>query len=96
MEALRDPSWYLAKYAETHQLREQLQLRLAALHPIDSNVNFFLIQPQQPAALAAALRQRQIFVREFPDGPLAGRYLRVTVKDAEQNERIAAAIGALL
>lgn len=95
MEALRDPSWYLAKYAETHHLREQLRARLAPLRPVDSSVNFFLIQPPHPAALAAALRERQIFVREFPSGPLAGRYLRVTVKDAEQNERIAAAILAL-
>lgn len=95
MEALRDPSWYLAKYAETHQLREQLRTRLASLHPVVSSVNFFLIEPPHPAALAAALRQRQIFVREFPSGPLMDRYLRLTVKDAEQNERLAAAILAL-
>ena len=95
MEALRDPSWYLAKYAETHLLREQLRTRLAPLHPVESRVNFFLIEPPEPSALAAALRESQIFVREFPDGPLAGRYLRVTVKDAEQNERLATAILAL-
>ena len=92
MEALRDPSWYLSNYAETHRLREHLRTRLAPLHPVESDVNFFLIQPPNPAALAAALRQRQIFVREFPDGPLACRYLRVTVKDAVQNERLASAI----
>ncbi|HEY3443857.1 MAG TPA: histidinol-phosphate transaminase [Paludibaculum sp.] len=92
MEALRDPSWYQERYAETHLLREQLRARLAALRPVESSVNFFLIEPPDPTALAAALRQRQIFVREFPDGPLAGRYLRVTVKDAAQNERMVSAI----
>jgi histidinol-phosphate/aromatic aminotransferase/cobyric acid decarboxylase-like protein len=89
MEALRDPFWYREKYAETHRLRTGLQARLADLKPIESSVNFFLIEPPDPAALAAALRHRQIFVREFPDGPLAGRYLRVTVKDAAQNQRLA-------
>ena len=92
IEALRDPSWYLSNYAETHILREQLRTRLAPLRPVESEVNFFLIQPRNPTALADSLRQRQIFVREFPDGPLAGRYLRVTVKDAAQNERLASAI----
>ncbi len=92
MEALRDPSWYLGKYDETHQLRTGLQAGLADVKPIESSVNFFLIEPPDPAALAAALRHRQIFVREFPDGPLAGRYLRVTVKDAGQNQRLADAL----
>jgi histidinol-phosphate/aromatic aminotransferase/cobyric acid decarboxylase-like protein len=92
MEALRDPSWYVAKYAETHQLRAHLRERLASLRPVESSVNFFLIEPPDPAALAAALRQRRIFVREFPDGPLAGRYLRVTVKDPGQNQRLADAL----
>lgn len=92
MEALRDPAWYLEKYAETERLRASLQARLAALKPIESSVNFFLIEPPDPAALAAALRQRRIFVREFPDGPLAGRFLRVTVKDAELNQRLADAL----
>ncbi|MBI5083810.1 MAG: histidinol-phosphate aminotransferase family protein [Acidobacteria bacterium] len=92
MEALRDPAYYQARYAETHGLRTQLRAALRHLQPYPSEANFFLIEPPEPEGTAARLRERGIFLREFPDGPLAGRYLRVTVKDGAQNERIVEAL----
>jgi histidinol-phosphate/aromatic aminotransferase/cobyric acid decarboxylase-like protein len=92
MEALRDPEYYAACYARTHELREGQCQRLKWLNPVELDVNFFLVRPEHPAALAEALRQQRIFVREFPAGPLAGSYLRITVKDEEQNQRICAGI----
>ena len=95
MEALRDPGYYAARYAETHRLRDQLIAGLARLRPRPSQVNHFLVEPDHPARLAAALRERSIYVREFPDGPLAGRFLRITVKDESQNARMIEALDEL-
>lgn len=92
MEALRDPGYYASRYAETHSLREDFRVRLAPFDPLPSRANFFLIRPPRAADLARRLRAEGIFVREFPDGPLAGRWLRVSVKDAAANARIAGAM----
>jgi len=92
MEALRDPAYYAACYQQTHRLREALQTALTELHPYPSDTNFFLIRPEEPAALAARLRAQGIFVREFPSGALANRFLRLTVKDEATNARLAAAL----
>ncbi len=92
MEALRDPNYYSARYAETHLLREALIRELVHLHPVPAHANYFLIEPPDAAALAARLREREIFVREFQSGRLAGKYLRVSVKDAAQNARLVEAL----
>lgn len=54
MEALRDPGYYAARYAETHRLREQLIAGVSRLRPRFSQVNNFLVEPDNPARLAAA------------------------------------------
>ncbi|MBI4890208.1 MAG: histidinol-phosphate aminotransferase family protein [Acidobacteria bacterium] len=92
MEALRDPGYYAARYAETQALREGMAASLAQLSPFPSSANFFLIRPRRPAVLAAHARGQEIFLREFRSGLLAGEYLRISVKDAAQNARI---VGAL-
>ncbi|MBA3974634.1 MAG: hypothetical protein C0504_10505 [Candidatus Solibacter sp.] len=92
MEALRDPGYYASRYAETHSLRENLRARLAPFNPLPSRANFFLIRPPGAGELARRLRAEGIFVREFPNGPLSGRWLRVSVKDAAANARIAGAM----
>lgn len=92
MEALRDPGYYSSRYAETDLLREDFRARLASFGPLPSRANFFLIRPPGAEDLARRLRAQGIFVREFPDGPLAGRWLRVSVKDAAANARIAGAM----
>lgn len=89
MEALRDPDYYTACYAETHLLREDFRARLAPFNPLPSRTNFFLIRPPNAADLAFRLREEDIYVREFHDGALAGRWLRVSVKDAVLNARMA-------
>ena len=92
MEALRDPGYYAARYAETHSLRADLAARLAHLSPCPSRANYFLVRPPDAAALAARLRRRDIFLREFRSGLLAGRCLRISVKNAAQNVRLVEAL----
>ncbi|MBE0658441.1 MAG: histidinol-phosphate aminotransferase family protein [Bryobacteraceae bacterium] len=92
MEALRDPDYYTARHSETRLLREDFRARLAPLNPMPSQANFFLIRPPNAAELACRLREDGIYVREFGDGPLAGRWLRVTVKDAALSARISEAM----
>lgn len=92
MEALRDPVYYAGRYAETVLLREELRVRLEPFNPLPSRANYFLIRPSDAGALAFRLREREIYVREFGDGALAGRWLRVSVKDAALNARIAGAM----
>jgi histidinol-phosphate/aromatic aminotransferase/cobyric acid decarboxylase-like protein len=87
MEALRDPAYYSAKYAETAVLRAHCLEALRG-RAVPSESNFYLVRTDEPARVARLLRGRSIFVREFPDGPLAGAWLRVAVKSAEQNARI--------
>jgi len=93
MEALRDPGWYAARYAETASLRAHC-LEAFPTTAMPSESNFYLVRIEEPARIAARLREQSIFVREFDDGPLAGRYLRFAVKSAEQNARIIAAVKA--
>jgi histidinol-phosphate/aromatic aminotransferase/cobyric acid decarboxylase-like protein len=99
VEALRRTDYYRARWAETHALRREVCERLAAiegLKPHDSEANFYLLELDEPARAAARLRERGIFVREGAamGGGLADRFLRIAVKDRDQNERIAAALEA--
>ena len=91
MEALRDPGYYAARYAETASLRAHC-LEAFSSSAVASDSNFYLLRMDNPASVAARLREHRIFVREFIDGPLAGRYLRFAVKSAEQNSRIIAGV----
>lgn len=98
LEALRDPAYYEALYRETAALRESLAAGLAALPGAEvfpSQANFVLMRLARAAELAGFLRERSIFVREFPAGESAldAGFLRVSVKDAAQNGRLLAAAG---
>jgi histidinol-phosphate/aromatic aminotransferase/cobyric acid decarboxylase-like protein len=92
MEALRHPGYYRRRYEETRMLREEFRSALPSLNPFPSCTNYFLIQPPDPAGLAAHLRERKIFVREFFKGVLTGRFLRITVRSKEENMRMIEAI----
>jgi histidinol-phosphate/aromatic aminotransferase/cobyric acid decarboxylase-like protein len=92
MEALRDPEYYAARYAETRALRESLSLLLEDFTPFPSDANFFLIRPAEPGDMAARARDRDVFVRQFHSGLLAGQYLRISVKDSPRNTLIAEAL----
>jgi histidinol-phosphate/aromatic aminotransferase/cobyric acid decarboxylase-like protein len=88
MEALRHPEYYRGKYEETRALREEFRQALRKHHPVLSCTNFFLIRPDSVADMAARLRSKKIYVREFLSGVLAGKYLRITVRSREENRRI--------
>lgn len=93
MEALRDPAWYAARYAETAILRARCLVEFGeAASPSESN--FYLLRVENPERVSAALREQSIFVREFSEGALKGRYLRIAVKNAEANARIVGALRA--
>lgn len=93
MEALRHPEYYRKRYEETRQLREEFRQALAGLNPLPSCTNYFLVRPPQPGELAERLRARNIYVREFFSGILAGKYLRITVRCREENLRMIEAMG---
>lgn len=88
MGALRHPEYYRLRYEETRRLREEFRLAARELNPLPSCTNYFLVRPADPAGLAERLRAKNIFVREFFSGALAGRYLRITVRSGEENRRM--------
>jgi len=88
IEALRRPGYYRGRYKETRLLRDEFRAALQTLNPLLSCTNYFLIQPPDPAGVASRLRERKIFVREFFQGVLTGRYLRITVRSKEENMRM--------
>ena len=92
MQALRHPEYYRGKYEETRRLREEFRQLVRHLHPLESQTNYFLVRPENPPELAARLRAANIFVREFFDAPLAGKYLRIAVRSAGENRRMAEAM----
>ena len=97
IEALKDPAYYEARIEETRRLRAQL---LEALRPLPWDItpgiaNFLLchLRREKPgaAALAARCRERGLFVRDASTmgGSFGDRAVRIAVKDAATNERMA-------
>lgn len=87
----------LAEAAErTRAEQADLAARLAAIDGVrgwPSAANYTLIEVADAAAVAAALRERRIAVREAASFPgLDGRHLRVTARTPEQNARLVAAL----
>jgi histidinol-phosphate/aromatic aminotransferase/cobyric acid decarboxylase-like protein len=74
-----------------------VSLRLSAIPGLRvhaSQANFYLAEMARARETAARLRERSIFVKEFDDSTkaLSSHHLRITVKDREQNARIAEAL----
>ncbi len=100
--ALQDPNYYAERYAETHSLREGLRRRLETLdwQIIPGIANFLLahLPAHGPTTqqLVRACRQHELFLRDASSmgGNLGPRAIRVAVKDAETNTRMAAIIEA--
>ncbi len=91
----------LAEAAErTRAEQTDLAERLATLDGVrgwPAAANYSLIEVADGAAVAAALRRRQIAVREAASFPgLDGRHLRVTARAPEQNARLVAALAEAL
>lgn len=106
--ALQDPGYYKARYAQTHQLRQQLAERISSLEgwkSISGVANFLLCHLPRTGPSAAEIveccRERGLFVRDAGamGKCLGDRALRIAVKDASTNEQMIAilrtAIGLL-
>jgi histidinol-phosphate/aromatic aminotransferase/cobyric acid decarboxylase-like protein len=97
VKALEDAEYYTRKYEETHQLREQLieWLKPMQWEIIPSVTNFFLchLPPTGPdvATVIERCRQHGLFLRNAATmgSQLGDRALRVAVKDAATNRRMA-------
>ena len=97
VEALRDPIYYRDRWSETARLRTAVCesiARMGGYRVYPSDANFYLIECDDAPRVAASLQQQSIFVRDCRSvGSLDGdRFLRIAVKDAEQNARIEAAL----
>jgi len=102
VRALRDPGYYADRWRETARLRADLAARLRErcdAEVFESVANFVLLRTPAVGS-AAAVRQHcesaGVFVRDV--SPLSpdfhGRYLRIAVKDADLNVRVADAVAA--
>ncbi len=97
VEALRDPTYYAARYAETAVLRSVLAGHLADLgwDVVDGCANFVLahLPSDGPSAAELVVRAQRdgVFIRDVSNmgRAFAGRAVRVSVKDAPTIERMA-------
>jgi histidinol-phosphate aminotransferase len=93
--ALADPAEARRRHAMIVAERERLARGLAAMgwRVLPSVANFLLVQPPDAHRVAAALLKRGLVVRGYPDGPL-GAWLRITVRAADENDRLLATLGS--
>jgi len=96
VKALGNPDYYLRRWAETAQLREDLSRKLPGLglEVIEGTANFLLchLPPDGPdaACVVDGCRARGVFLRDFSGlSTQLGRHaLRVAVKDPRDNGQI--------
>ena len=94
VEALNDPEYYAARYAETAQLREGLRRDLLemGLEVVPGAANFLLFHLPQGGPSAAQVRdecQRSgLFLRLIDNCGASPPALRIAVKDAGTNRRM--------
>jgi histidinol-phosphate aminotransferase len=97
--ALEDEAWFERCRHEVMDNRESLRGKLTDLgfDVLPSAANFlFVTHPRQSAvALLQGLREQGILVRHF-DKPRIESYLRITIGDREQCDRVAQALESLL
>ncbi|MEU0569374.1 histidinol-phosphate transaminase [Nonomuraea sp. NPDC005983] len=106
VHALRDPAYYAAQWAKTVVLRAELVAALTAigadLQVSESVANFVLLTlpPGGPGAarLVDRCRRQGVFLRDLsPLSPaFEGRTVRIAVRDAAANARVAAAVAEVL
>ncbi|MEV4110190.1 aminotransferase class I/II-fold pyridoxal phosphate-dependent enzyme [Nonomuraea sp. NPDC049695] len=106
VHALRDPGYYAARWSQTRTLRADFAKQLAAigggLGVHESVANFVLLTLPQggpgAARLMEACRRHGVFLRDLsPLSPaFEGRTVRVSVGDADANERVASTVAAVL
>ncbi|WP_149260456.1 aminotransferase class I/II-fold pyridoxal phosphate-dependent enzyme [Actinomadura sp. K4S16] len=106
VSALRDPEYYASRWAQTAALRAELAAALAGagenLRVSESVANFVLLTLPRGGLTASGLvercRQRGVFLRDLsPMSPaFEGRTVRIAVRDAAANARVAAAVSEAL
>lgn len=98
VEALKDFSYYAARYAETRRFREELASELARIEGLlvyPSDANFLLVESSAcpVSGLLERTRAEGVFLRECATiSPRLAAFFRVAVKDPERNNRIVQAI----
>lgn len=96
LAALADPDAARRRHELLVAERERLGAALdgRGWERIESVTNFIAFRPPDGPGLARALHRRGIVLRAYPDGVMAG-WLRVTVRDRDENDRFLAEIAAL-
>lgn len=99
VEALHNPEYYQQRYRETHLLRcEALELlgELEGIQAFGSCANFYLVKclQQSAACVQKQLQEENIFIRhcDSMSPRFHDDFLRLAVKNREQNERIVTAL----
>jgi len=98
VKALQDPQYYAARYSETRALREALARDLAGLgmQVVPGIANFILAHlPENgpdAATVAHRCKEKGLFIRDarLMGSRMGDRVVRIAVKDAQTNRRIAA------
>lgn len=97
VEALRNEKYYEEKYQETHKLRKEMIDKLSKIKSIKiypSVANFFLIElldgKIKSEEIVEILRKQNIYIRntDSMSDQFENRFLRITVKSKEMNQRI--------
>lgn len=95
-----DGEWVRQHVEEVRRERARMADRLEALDVVawPSAANFLLVglAGRSADAVAGALLERGVGVRAFPELPLAGSAVRITVGPAETNDRVLEALEAVL
>jgi histidinol-phosphate/aromatic aminotransferase/cobyric acid decarboxylase-like protein len=95
--ALQDEEYYLQKYSETHQLRDEMMGKLSVLPNVEitpTMTNFILFHLEKNGMRADDLvkrcRERNLYIRNVGNmGSQFGDYtIRIAVKDRETNYKI--------
>jgi len=99
VEALHDPDYYQQRYRETHLLRCQALEALADMEGVqvfDSCANFYLLKCTQQSAtwVQTKLEAENIFIRhcDSMSPRFNDNFLRIAVKNREQNAKIVSAL----
>jgi histidinol-phosphate aminotransferase len=95
-QALTDVDGMRERVHKIHDERARLRRGIEALglEVRDSAANFLLVQTGRSAA--PALLKKGLVVRTFPATSLLANYIRVTVRRPEENDRLVAALGAVM
>jgi histidinol-phosphate aminotransferase len=94
----QDHHWKIVDYVVAERAWLAEQLRESRFEVAPSAANFVFVEPppgSTAAAVADALRERQILIRHYDREPIAG-WLRITIGTRDQHERLLGALKEIL